>query len=294
MTTIEDRLRELGDAVPTPALPAAAAVMRRGRQRRRRRRGIGLAAAALVGSTAGVAVRSLGPERGDEAVRTAPGRTDTSATDRPGTVPGRPALRAVPDVVGLTVARARPIIEDSGLIVAAPSGDWAEIVAQDPAPGTLLYVGRAVTLDVGDLDRPERVDGPVIRGTLLDGRRWTVGSSTSHGLCVTLGPSDLGCDDIGPAIPPGADPATPRVGADVATGAAHPADEAGALVFAFLPPGAETVELVHDDGRTVTAGLTVEPTGRFWAMPVQPGDNPETAVYRGADGNEVARFPTAG
>jgi hypothetical protein len=137
------------------------------------------------------------------------------------------------------------------------------------------------------------VDSPIIRGQLLDGRTWTVGHSTDHGLCVTLGPSDLGCDDIRPVVPPGADPATPRTAADQ-TGFAHPTDEGGTLVHAFLPPGADTVELVHDDGRTLTAGLVIEPTERFWAMPIQPGDNPETVIYRDTAGLEVTRFPSAG
>ncbi|HEY8526719.1 MAG TPA: hypothetical protein VIL48_17245 [Acidimicrobiales bacterium] len=116
-----------------------------------------------------------------------------------------------------------------------------------------------------------------------------MGSSRDHGLCVTLGPSDLGCDDVGPAVPPGADPATPRSAADE-TGYPYPLPEASALAYGYLPPGADTVELVHDDGRTVTDGLAVEPTERFWAMPLAVGDNPETVVYRDAAGTEVARF----
>jgi PASTA domain-containing protein len=284
MTSIEQRLQDLGGAVAPPPLPTAGAVMRRGRQRRARRRGAGLAVLALAGTGGVLAVRAVNADDGTRPIRTS-GRSTT--TDDP-------ATRAVPDVRGMTVQEARPLIERLGLAVSAPSGsDLGEIVAQDPAPGTPLHVGRPVTLQVADLDRPRNVDGPVIRGQLLDGRTWTVGDSSRHGLCATLGSTDVGCDDIGPVIAPGADPATPRAAAD-ATGSNYPGEEACSLVYAFLPPGAENVELAHDDGRTVTDGLVVEPTRRFWAMPVQPGDNPETVIYRDATGAEIARFPERG
>jgi hypothetical protein len=92
------------------------------------------------------------------------------------------------------------------------------------------------------------------------------------------------------AAPPDADPELWLAVAADFTGYPYPEEEACALVYGFLPPGAETVVLVHDDGRTVTDGLVVEPTRRFWAMPIQPGDNPETVIYRDAAGAEVARY----
>lgn len=294
MTSVEDRLRELGLAVTSPALPTAARVMHRGRQRRRRRRGIGLAAAALIGTSSGLAVRGLRADDDHSVRTTTPAGVDPTgptSTDQTGERPDGPGTRAVPDVIGLTVAEARPIIENLGLAVDVPSGsDASEIVAQDPDPGTPLRVGRAVTLQPADLEQPARVDGALLRGRLLDGRAWTVGHSTRHGLCTTLGPTDLGCDDIGPAIAPDADPATPRIAAD-RTGFAHGAQEAGALVYGFLPAGAETVELVHDDGRTLTTGLVIQRSQGFWAMPVRPGDNPDTVIYRDAAGTEVTRYP---
>jgi PASTA domain-containing protein len=284
MTSIEQRLHDLGGAVTPPPMPTAGFVMRRGRQRRARRRGAGLAVLALAGTGGVLAVRALGADDGTRPVRT--GGQSTTTHD--------PATRAVPDVRGLTVQDARPRIERLGLSVEAPSNsDLGEVVAQDPIPGASLHVGRPVTLEVADLDRPRDVDGPVIRGTLLDGRTWTVGDSSRWGLCATLGPSEAGCDNVGTAIPPDADPATPRGAADH-TGYPYPEEDACTLVYAFLPRGAESVELLHDDGRVVTDGLVVEPTRRFWAMPVQPGDNPETLIYRDAAGAEVARFPLGG
>ena len=286
MTSIEDRLSAMAAAVTPPDLPAAGAVMRRGRQRRRRRRAAGLAAVAALG-TGGVGV-VLRPDDHDAVVTTSPSGPDLSAP-RTEATPG-PDLRAVPDVRGLPVSEARSAVESVGLSVAAPAGsDRAEVVAQDPAPGTTLGVGLAVTLTVADLDRPQGAEGPLLRGRLLDGRPWALGAG-SHGLCVTLGPSDIGCDDVGPVLPAGADPATPRAAIEPAA-TEHPMQEAATLTYGYLPPGADAVELVHDDGRTVTDGLLIEPTGRFWGLPVQPGDNPDTVVYRSASGQEVARYP---
>jgi hypothetical protein len=284
MTSIEQRLQDLGGAVTPPPLPGSGAVMRRGRQRRYRRRGGGLAVLALAGTGGALAVQALGDD--DSRPLTTGGQSMTTADP----THGDPATRAVPNVIGMTVEEAGPIIERLGLSVEAPSNsELGQVIAQTPAAGTRLHVGRPVRLEVAALDQARGVDGPVIRGRLLDGRTWTVGDSSRHGLCATIGPTDVGCDDIGPVIPPGADPATPRGAADRVGN--YSEEEACSLVYAFLPPGAETVELVHDDGRTVTDGLVVEPTRRFWAMPVQPGDNPETVIYRDGAGNEVARYP---
>jgi hypothetical protein len=116
----------------------------------------------------------------------------------------------------------------------------------------------------------------VISGTLLDGQPWTVRHDTVHGLCVKLGEADLGCDDEGPVIGPGADPATPRL----ALAPSARSFDSGSLVYGFLPAGATRVELVHDDGRSITTGVVIETDERFWAAPVDPEDNPEGVVYR--------------
>lgn len=129
-------------------------------------------------------------------------------------------------------------------------------------------------------------NGAVISGLLLDGRVWTVHNDPAHGLCVTLGDEPLGCDDEGPVIASDADPATPRI----ALAADASSFNSGSLVYGFLPDGATSVELVHDAGGSITAGLVIEPDGRFWAVPVDPDDNPETVIYRDDTGAEVERF----
>ena len=126
----------------------------------------------------------------------------------------------------------------------------------------------------------------VINGMLLDGQRWTVRNDAVHGLCVKLGVADLGCDDEGPVIGPGADPATPRL----ALAASARSFDSGSLVYGFLPAGATRIELIYDDGRSITPGLVIEPDERFWAAPVDPEDNPRTVAYLDGDGAELQRF----
>ncbi len=61
-----------------------------------------------------------------------------------------PAVVAVPDLNGLTLAEARSLLADRGLdIVALPEDiELAVIVAQEPAPGVEVDEGTAVTVDV--------------------------------------------------------------------------------------------------------------------------------------------------
>jgi hypothetical protein len=55
MTTLDDRLYDLSEALAVPPLPGAPAVMQRGRQRRHRRRARLAAGALLVGTGTGIA-----------------------------------------------------------------------------------------------------------------------------------------------------------------------------------------------------------------------------------------------
>jgi hypothetical protein len=125
----------------------------------------------------------------------------------------------------------------------------------------------------------------VISGTLRDGLPWLVRNDAVHGLCVKLGEADLGCDDEGPVIGPGADPATPRL----ALAPSARSFESGSLVYGFLPAGATRVELVYDDGPSIPTGLVIEPDERFWAAPVDPDDNPDGVSYRD-DGGGIWLF----
>ena len=244
MITNEERVRRLGAAVTPPDLPSAAELMRRGQQRRQHRRRARVVAVALLAASGGLALLHLGAGDSSTDVRTATpeDRNDGGAT----TTPAPDASIPVPNVVGLTADKASAIIEDLGLTVevsVAAGTDGSEVLAQEPVAPADLPVGGTVILNLGDLpdlERPANVDGPVIRGTLLDGRTWTVGFSSRHGLCVTIGSSDFGCDDVGPVISPDADPGTPRTAVETA-GNLYPTNEAGLLKHAFLPSGAETV-----------------------------------------------------
>jgi hypothetical protein len=130
-----------------------------------------------------------------------------------------------------------------------------------------------------------------ISGTLVDGRPWSLRDGKVHGLCLVLGDTDFGCDDEGPVLEPGSDPATPRIAVD---GHGFPRDQLGLLVYAYLPPGATDVVLLWDGGRQGSAGLVVDPAQRFYGIPVRQGDNPDRVSYRDADGVEVRRFTLPG
>jgi hypothetical protein len=130
-----------------------------------------------------------------------------------------------------------------------------------------------------------------ISGTLVDGRPWTLRHDADHGLCIAIGETDFGCDDQGPVLDPGDDPATPRV---VVDGHDLPRDQLGVLVYAYLPAGATTVVVEWDGGRESASGLVIDPGRRFWGIPLQQGDNPDRVSYRDADGGEVRRFTISG
>jgi hypothetical protein len=181
MTTIEDRLRDMGRTVTPPPLPGATAVMDRARQRRRRRRG-GLAAVAIAAGTgAGLTGRSFFAGDDGPTVRTAPAAStdDGSGGDSPGgweEVPstggsGDPgAWEEVPsapaDGGGVPEAPGGPADPgDPGAWDQVPSdppggtGQWDEAPAP-PASGTdtvavpdvvglLLEQGRSVLQDLG-------------------------------------------------------------------------------------------------------------------------------------------------
>ena len=163
MTSIEDRLRDLGRTVGAPTLPGATAVMRRGRQRRRKRRGR-LAAAGLVvaGTGAGLAGRALQPD-GAPTLRTSAAddgsgapATTTSTTpyaSGPCRAPDgtTPCAVLVPDVIGLGVDQARDVLEQAGF-AAEMAGDLpgdARVLAQSPAAGATILAGSTIRLEVG-------------------------------------------------------------------------------------------------------------------------------------------------
>jgi hypothetical protein len=173
MTTIEDRLHDLGQAVTPPPLPGATSVMRRGRQRRRARQGLGLAAVVAVGTGGTIAVRALAPDD-DATLRTSappassgltddgsglpPASTMPPASTAPSTTAPAPAstlpgdIVLVPDVVGLDVLQAKSILEEIGfqaLVLGPDTGAGAVVIAQQPAAGTEWPIGATIRIQPG-------------------------------------------------------------------------------------------------------------------------------------------------
>jgi hypothetical protein len=160
MTTIEDRLRDLGRAVDTPSLPGAGAVMHRRRRRRRRRRG-GLAAVLVVAGAGGaIGANALRPdgrttvlvESADDGADAGPASTPstTSMTTSATTGPDASSQLSVPDVTGLSVAQADQVLEDLGFMVqiVGDGSEDASVHAQQPAPGVTAPVGSTIRLEV--------------------------------------------------------------------------------------------------------------------------------------------------
>jgi hypothetical protein len=125
-----------------------------------------------------------------------------------------------------------------------------------------------------------------IAGRLANGLPFVLREDVEHGLCVRLGDVDLGCDDVGPVLPRGADQSTARVAVHFFSG-----NEDGFwLYYGYLPPSASAVMFVlPGDGRW-DSGLVIEPTRRYWALPVPSAYTAHegllTVVYRDANGAE--------
>jgi hypothetical protein len=105
-----------------------------------------------------------------------------------------------------------------------------------------------------------------LSGTLLDGRSWSLRDDPAHGLCLTIGTAAFGCDDNGNR---GIDPAAPRKAVEANR---YPESQSGVPTYGFLPANAENVVLVDQGGSVIPGDLVVEPSSRFWAAPVLPGE----------------------
>lgn len=185
-------------------------------------------------------------------------------------------------LVILTVASA--VDRDSGSpldVVGAPT----TTVPSSSVPESSSTSGLSTTSSSAQAPPPSNTP---LQGTLPSGEVWQVDLDETRGLCVVIGEIDLGCEDVGPGVPAGSDPATPRTAA--AAAGPFPEDEAGQLAFGFLPAGATNVSLRHSDGRTDEATVVVSAELRVWASPITPGDNPDVAVYLDADGRELATY----
>ena len=103
-----------------------------------------------------------------------------------------------------------------------------------------------------------------------------------HRLCVTLGDTDLGCDDAGPVIGADRDQTTARFSAEV---------QGSLLAYGYLPENATGVVAVFNDGRRVADDIVSKGAPRVWALPLPlgvqiPGGAPPL-FYVAADGSET-------
>ncbi len=119
--------------------------------------------------------------------------------------------------------------------------------------------------------------------------RWPTGTRSRSGrtrgtACAPpLGDVDLGCDDVGPVIPPDADPSTPRLGVD---------ECCTPLWFGYLPEGAVSAVLLDATGERLAVEAILG--DGVWALPV-PAEHAEdsfdgtdtTVAYVMQDGTEI-------
>ena len=213
-------------------------------------------------------------ERGDHRSATVVYRAALATTDR---MDNRPAPDHRPVRVLIAVTAALCLTGLAIGIAAWPRHRPTTVKAIDqPSPLT-----PSITV-TGDASRQ-------ITGTFADSEPWSVRRDPEHGLCVVMAGVNLGCDDVGPVLPAGADPTTVRWGLDGVRWLAYaelPADAVGVMVRprANQPPGGEPI---------------VDREAGLWAV---PGDNPDdlydvgsgyTVQYRMADGR-IVDAPRAG
>ena len=98
-----------------------------------------------------------------------------------------------------------------------------------------------------------------VGGRLMDGRPFLVRHDPVHHLCVTLGDTDLGCDDAGPVIGPNQDPTTARFTAEV---------QGSLLAYGYLPENATAAVAVFNDGRRLDNDIVSKNAPRVWALPL--------------------------
>jgi hypothetical protein len=146
-------------------------------------------------------------------------------------------------------------------------------------PGT-VYQTASTTVPGGS---PGTTVAQPLTGKLVDGRPFTLRHDPVHGLCLEIGGTNLGCDDVGPVLPAGADPTTARHAIDPVA----PFEEV--LAYGYLPTDAAGVVAQLPTGRR-TAGL-VGGQPRIWAIPLPKGIDPSRSVptifYKHQDGTQV-------
>jgi hypothetical protein len=167
--------------------------------------------------------------------------------------------------------------------------DESTIITNDDHGPTIAVVPTTAPSRPDATTIPSPVTGVAstsITGHLANGLTFVVRDDFEHGLCVRLGDVDLGCDDAGPVVPRDADPATARRAVHFFSGN----DDGFWLYYGYLPASASAVMFVLPGDVRWDSGLVIEPTRRYWALPV-PRDYTAhegvlTVVYRDANGRE--------
>jgi hypothetical protein len=116
----------------------------------------------------------------------------------------------------------------------------------------------------------------------MDGRLFVVRHDPVRGLCVTLGATDVGCDDGGTVIGYGQDQTTARFTAEV---------QGSLLAYGYLPENATAAVAVFNDGRRVEDDIVSDVPPRVWALPLPLGTKRPggpSIFYVGANGTETS------
>lgn len=243
---MQDLLRPLIDGA-RPA-PGVEQVRRQARVRRRRRglvRLFGIAviatavmAAVVLRTDPATPVRTAGP--GPTGATRCPNQVVPSASTGADALPAaasattdrvhvesvrraeEPGLRTkYPGVRSTSVIAGGGFVWDrdaTGEVVVKAADDWAigvELRRGSDCPRTVeMGLGLSVDGVPAVFLAPATLDDGAgrIDGQFGDGAPWTVRDDPPHGLCVVMDRTNIGCDDVGPVVPPGADAATVRWG----------------------------------------------------------------------------------
>ena len=115
----------------------------------------------------------------------------------------------------------------------------------------------------------------------MDGRPFFVRHDPVHRLCVTLGDTDLGCDDAGPVVGANQDQTMARITAE---------PQGSLLAYGYLPENATAVVAVFNDGQRADNDVLSNSAPRLWALPLPVGTtrfNGVSIVYVAADRTET-------
>lgn len=161
---------------------------------------------------------------------------------------------------------------------------------QTTGPSSTQAIQVEESRSVGTTASTEASNHAAIAGNLPSGDQWRVVDDPAHGLCLTMSAVNYGCDDVGPVIPAGAPPETPRIAGTLNPAPGVSEENAGELAYGYLPEGTTAIEYEFADGSRQAVDTVIDSDVNLWASPLEPGNNPISIRYLTASGELV--FPT--